>query len=268
MNSYFGGTFGLALGATFFVLGVKGLGGVFSIRLRTSSSLGVFVMPQPIRKECDVSLNGLIDLPDHAQWIGQIVSASSTLESLLGHLLAYLSEGSAPVSISMFHAVTSTDGQRAMLMAAAEHKLAGAELEEFRDLMDEFRTRYGERSRIIHNLWGSSPQHPGKAIWCHSKDSSKISSVLASAETEEQYDLLAPESITLWRVCSIYTVKDLEDVWDRLKVYAMRVREFVIKLQNEHPVIAARRARAQAAQAAETEEPIAISEQDEEPLQE
>lgn len=182
-------------------------------------------------------MTGLADLPEHAMWLGHICCVSGHLEGLLGHLVAYLSDASAPVAISMFHAVISAEGQKAMLNAAAEHKLVGAELAEFRDLMDEFKTRYGERNRLIHNQWGTSPQHPDKAVWMHSKDSARVSGALASAASQEQLDLYIPEARALWQKCSLYTKKDLQNVFDRLSAYTNRVREFVLKLQNEHPVL-------------------------------
>ena len=128
-----------------------------------------------------------------------------------------------------------------MLNAAAELILSGAELEEFRDLMQEFRTRYGERSRLVHNVWGWSPDMPDKALWCKSQDATKFSSRLASLTAQEEFDLFVQDdTMELWRMCSTYTVKEIQDVRDRLGAYTERVRQFVLKLQNQHPVIAAR----------------------------
>ena len=196
------------------------------------------VMPQPIRKKCDVVLIGLVNRPEHAASLGRIVAISGILESLLGHLLAFLTGTSSSVAMAMFHSVTSTDAQRAMLAAAAEQALAGAQLEEFRDLMGEFRTRYGERSRLVHNVWGESPQHPDKAIWCPAKDATKIMANLAATTAPEQIDLLAnSEAGSLWIYCSTYTAKEINDVFDRLAVYANRVGSFLVTLQADHPVI-------------------------------
>lgn len=212
-------------------------------------------MPQPIRRPCQVFLSDLTERPDHAAALGQVVTISGYLEALLGHLLAYLTGASASVTMAMFHSVTSTDAQRAMLNAAAELILEGAELEEFRDLMQEFRTRYGERSRLVHNVWGWSPDLPDKALWCKAQDATKFSSRLASLTAEEELDLFfQDDTMELWRMCSTYTVKEIGDVRDRLGAYTERVRLFVLQLQNQHPVIAARIAADQAAREAEEEE--------------
>jgi len=158
--------------------------------------------------------------------------------------------------MAMFHSVTSTDAQRAMLTAAAGLVLEGAELEEFRDLMQEFRTRYGERSRLVHNVWGTSPEHPDKALWCKAQDATKFSSRLASLKDDQDLDLFfQDDSLELWRMCSAYTVKDLVDVHDRLTAYTDRVRLFFLRLQQQHPVIAARIAAEQASAEQATEPP-------------
>lgn len=151
------------------------------------------------------------------------------------------------MTMAMFHSVTSTDAQRAMLVAAAEQIFAGAELDEFRDMMDEFRTRYRERSRLIHNVWGTSPQHTNKAIWCASKDATALTMKMAAAQDTDELDMFVQSSDSaLWKKCSTYTVQEMEDVYNRLLAYTERVRLFVLKLQAQHPVIAARAAALQA----------------------
>lgn len=217
-------------------------------------------MPQPIRHPCVVDLSGILRLEKHAAMLGSIVGISGILESQLGHLLAFLTGTSASVAMAMFHSVTSTDAQKAMLTAAAREELKGAELDEFNDIMEEFRTRYGERSRLVHNVWGTSPQHPDKAVWCPAKATTSTSAKLAGVQEDNELDLLLQGPLgELWRSCSLYSLKDMQDVFWRLATYADRVREFTFRLQQQNPVIAARvaadiAAAAQAAAAAEASE--------------
>jgi hypothetical protein len=194
-------------------------------------------MPQPIRFTCEVKFEGLSTLPQHAEWLGHIVTLASSIDSNLGYLLAYLSRSSASVAIPMFHAVVSADAQRAMLMAAAEQQLAGAELEEFRELMEDFRTRARERNRLVHNIWAWSPQHPGKALWCHAKDYSRMPLRFAALQNSDELPLFQQTLDTMWQYCSTYTVKDLQDVYQRLRQYNERTSEFVGKLLAEHPAL-------------------------------
>ena len=143
-------------------------------------------MPQPIRQKCHFEITGLIHRPQHAAVLGQIIGISGRLESQLGWLLALFSRGSATITVSMFHAIMSTDAQRSMLLAAAEKSLGTTELDAFNELMDDFRPRYGERSKLVHNLWGHSNSHPEKALWCKAADAASIMAELASLTAPDQ----------------------------------------------------------------------------------
>ncbi|MNT18198.1 hypothetical protein D3C72_1533870 [compost metagenome] len=191
-------------------------------------------MPQPIRnKSCHIELVGLGDLPEHAALLGQIVAVSGALEARLGWLLAFLSGASATVAIPMFHAVASTEAQRGMLLAAAEQTLAGAELDEFRDLMADFRTRYGERNRLVHNLWGRSNDHPDKAVWAASKDIALGMTPIASAMKSGDFGSAAKaEMERLPLKCSLYSIKDLEQSLQRIVALRDRVNAFLAKLRS------------------------------------
>jgi hypothetical protein len=155
---------------------------------------------------------------------------------MLGWMLALFSGGSAAITIPMFHAVTSTDAQRAMLEAAAVKVLKGGELTEFSGLMEEFRPRYRERSRLIHNLWGHSNDYPDKAIWCPASEAASFMGSLAMARTLVELPELSGSALSLQ--CMTYTVKDLEDVATRLDGYTTQVGAFVADLMDNHPVLA------------------------------
>lgn len=109
-------------------------------------------MPQPLRKPCHLTFSGLRSRPRHAQVIGQIVAISGRIESRLASLLAIMTGGLTHVTVPMFLAVRSTDAQRAMLSAAAEQVLQADSLQRFTELMAEWKQRYGERNKLVHNL--------------------------------------------------------------------------------------------------------------------
>lgn len=195
-------------------------------------------MPQPIRRACHVEINGLVHRPQHAMVMGNIVGISGRLESALATLLALLSRGSAPITISMFHAVSSTDAQKAMLSAAARHTLAGTELDAFNELMEDFRPRYGERSKLIHNLWGHSNDHPDKALWWKSADVGiVIAKIAAAPSVEAMNDFISKEDLSLKAMA--YTVKDLTEVATRLDEYTIRVFAFLTEVWASHPLLVA-----------------------------
>lgn len=194
-------------------------------------------MPQPIRKACHAELSGLYHRPEHAAALGRIVSVSGKLESSLGWLLALFSGGNAMITISMFHCVHSTDAQKAMLLAAAKHKLRGAELDAFNDLMEDFRPRYTERNKLVHNLWGHSNDHPDKALWWRSTDWAGAVARMADAKDIEALGKAYTEDISLTAMA--YTVKDLEEVGARLAEYSARVSMFVNQMLEAHPALVA-----------------------------
>src|SRR5690242_5096773 len=68
--------------------------------------LGKSAMPQPIRKPCHMELSGLTQRPQHAVVIGHIVGISGRLENSLGWLMAFLSQGSATITMAMFNSVS------------------------------------------------------------------------------------------------------------------------------------------------------------------
>jgi hypothetical protein len=176
--------------------------------------------------------------PQHATVLGHIVGISGRLEMALGWLLAFFSGGSAAITVAMFHAVVSTDAQRSMLLAAAEKSLAGPELEAFKELMEDFRPRYGERSKLVHNLWGHSNDHPDKAMWCRSSDSGMAMAKIADmTDPSQMSSTLGDNDLSL--KCMMYTVKDLEDVAIRLDEYLRRVNAFLYGLFQIHPALAA-----------------------------
>jgi hypothetical protein len=169
--------------------------------------------------------------------MGMIVGISGRLESTLGWILAFLSRGSATITIPMFHAVVSTDAQRSMLLAAASSSLTGPELGAFQDLMEDFRPRYGERSRLVHNVWGHSNDHPDKALWWRSSDLGSVMANLSAAPTVEEVQRVAGEDVSLKAM--LYTTDDVRGCRVRLGEYNERVRAFFLDLWNSHPTVAA-----------------------------
>jgi hypothetical protein len=195
-------------------------------------------MPQPIRQICRFEFSGLTNRPQHAKVLGQIIAISGVLESRLGWILALLSRGSASITVSMFHSVVSTDAQKAMLLAAAEQALAKSELDAFKELLEDFRPRYGERSKLVHNLWGHSDDHPDKALWCRSSDAAFAVAKFAAANDQVAFNnAVASDDLALQ--CMAYTVKDLENVAARLQEYTDRVTAFWFDLMNNHPALVA-----------------------------
>jgi len=183
-----------------------------------------------------MELSGLVHRPEHAVIVGHIVGISGRLENALGWLMAFLSQGSATITIAMFNSVTSTEAQRGMLRAAAEHRLVGAERDLFDELMEDFRPRYRERNNLVHNVWGHSNDHLDKALLWKSGDLSTSAAVLAASATVED---VQKSGIDLSIKAMGYTVQDLQQVAMRLEEFTQRVQRFIGDLAAIHPAIVA-----------------------------
>ncbi len=113
-----------------------------------------------------------------------------------------------------------------MLLAAAERSLGSTELDMFKELMEDFRPRYGERSKLVHNIWGHSNDHPDKAVWCKASDAAYLMAQAAAITNPQQIGALDD------------LVQDLMDVAARLDEYKRRVGALLQQLVENHPALA------------------------------
>jgi hypothetical protein len=137
-------------------------------------------MPQPVRVRCHAQISGLVYRPEHAAVIGRIVEVSGRLESSLGWLLAFFSRGNVAITIPIFHEVRSSEARRNILLLTAKIALNGVEMDLFSALIKDYRDRYKERNKIIHNLWSHSNDHPDKALWWQDHDVGMTIATVAS----------------------------------------------------------------------------------------
>ena len=172
---------------------------------------------------------GLGHRPLHAAALGEMIAISAQIEHCLGYMLATFNGGNAAISIEMFSAVTSTDAQRAMLQVAGERALKDdpEALAHFNDLMNEWKPRYAERSKLVHNMWGWSKDHPDKALWCHASQGNVLWIAVADIDSAEAALQVARVAGGIWQYTFTYTVKDIQDVTARLDEYANRVLKFL-----------------------------------------
>lgn len=191
-------------------------------------------MPQPLRAQCNLDFEGLTSLPEHAAALGEIVSISGLLEGGVAAILAILTGGNARITTAMFLAVNSADAQRAMLKAAAEQVLNADDLPYFTGMMDRFRVRYGERNKLVHNVWGTSSDHPGMAIWCPASSMVGAFRALADSNLPGGQERAFEVVHSVWRDCYTYTVKDLRDVAERLTAFSEELSEFSHRLTANH----------------------------------
>jgi hypothetical protein len=185
----------------------------------------------------DIIVGNLGERPEHAAKLGIIVSLSAMLESQLGHLLALMSGGSASITVALFQAVTSASAQRAMLARAAERRLSPEDNARFKQLMDQLRAGYKERSGLVHGLWGTSDAYPEDAIWIPADAmADRHAGAMGSYEPAEGLAAIV-RGMRYLDECRVYTVADLQQVADRVHACVKLAGAFSTELAARHPVL-------------------------------
>lgn len=192
-------------------------------------------MPQPIRKRCQISFTGFAQRPQHAIVVGQIVGESGRLEAIPAWILAFCSGANAPAAIAMFETVINTSTRKQMLLAAAKVSLSEKEFVALTEALKDFQPRYDERNSVVHNVWGHADDHPDKAIWCPANAARAFMTKVAIAGEKAALPALLDLSLQ----CFTYTVKDLEQVRNRLSAYAGQLGQYWMTLVRAHPAVAA-----------------------------
>jgi hypothetical protein len=157
------------------------LGGVFSIRLITSSSeiTGVFDMPpQPIsntpfyrKQPKGRKMLGWIRGPRPFDWrkslgtpFANVISTCAMLEHELTDLLIKMTGPHASVAWAMHGVLSSTTSQIAAMRGAASIMLDDRELELFEVIVKIAQKAIGERNTVAHGLWVHDDQWPDAMI--------------------------------------------------------------------------------------------------------
>lgn len=165
-------------------------------------------MPQPIRAQCTLVFHHELikERPNHAIGIALVASEWTALETDLIEMFTFALIPSGPWAPSVWtrapaastvarhawEAMESTKARLDFLLAICKGKVPDDLLKEFStDVVPAIRSRAGERNRIVHGFWNTSPEYPDDLI-------------LVSAEGNFRY-----------------TVKDFDDI-------AKRINETVI----------------------------------------
>ncbi|MCP5411530.1 MAG: hypothetical protein H6924_05270 [Alphaproteobacteria bacterium] len=228
----------LALAGAFLFLAssfaARGFGGVFSIRFRTSSRLGVFVMPQPLSKVvrdnpgCILIGNGEeAARPELAALAFSVIAAMSTVDSLMARLVASITAGKSKPIIDYFVQSRNDARKEAMIKALALSHLRQTRLVVFNRLWKEYQRVQSLRNPIAHHLWGTCEKLAYDAVVCSdprktlSLDSRRadLRDQISKAKKFADGALLARlerEEAEMWRdyqaTIMVYREKDFRDI--------------------------------------------------------
>jgi hypothetical protein len=121
--------------------------------------------PQPLLSKCrdaKVSVDPLVlrQHPTLAASIADITATWAHIECNLGVILARMLGAAARTSMAMYAALKSTTAQMDALQAAAAATLTPERLELFGVMIAVVKRAALKRNRVVHWLWGESPQVP------------------------------------------------------------------------------------------------------------
>jgi hypothetical protein len=192
-------------------------------------------MPQPLRKwvpSLDFSPATVEQRPDLATCIARVSTQWVQIETALGLLLAVTLDTNARSGVAMYLSLVSSQAQEAAMLAALEARTSTEIQAEFAGMLKDIRARSRERNKVVHALWGVTPEYPDALINC---PPSNLVRDVASAM--ELYYLLmyqgepSPEFVSNLRV---YRRPDFEAIWRRLEATEATLGTFTRKVGDFH----------------------------------
>jgi hypothetical protein len=131
-------------------------------------------MPQPLSKvnsEASIHIGNNTDNPSdnrpHLALLAmKVIGEWSILESFLRGLFVQMLGANPAPAAAMYSALSGAQAQRSVFRAVAEVALPGHELEIFEAIFSIYSTAAKERNKIVHWVWGHSPQIPDGVLLC------------------------------------------------------------------------------------------------------
>jgi hypothetical protein len=162
--------FGVVLGRrlTVVLAGARGLGGVFSIRVRTTSRsflLDFAMAPQPlsrVKASAVVSWGqgALKSYPHLCSIVMEAISFGAQVEFNWSAIIVDLLRAEAKTGMAMYQALSGAEARRTALSAAAKIALSPDDFILFQSVEKALRSARRARNNFVHHIWGTSDQVP------------------------------------------------------------------------------------------------------------
>ena len=185
-------------------------------------------MPQPLRwwpDDITFGANALAERPTLAIGIAGVAAAWAEIEVTLGILLGTILHTEMHTGISMYLSLKGSAAQDAALAAAAKAKLPNDLKRKFEDLLLIMRKRGKERNKIVHGLWGISPQLPDALINCQPEHFIRD---LIEVLTDH------PKSGASASILNVYDNRDFIAIISRLYDLKDELGKFINSVENAH----------------------------------
>lgn len=144
------------------------LGGVISIRFKTSSPffLSVFDMPQPLsnylkkvtKYSYEFGVTSLQKYPNLSAKIAEAIAIMSEIDHAMGLVLVKILHASPEPAFAMFSELMDSKMRQAMILAAARSSFSDEDFETFEAIMSVVHSQAKTRNKFAHGLWGVCEQ--------------------------------------------------------------------------------------------------------------
>jgi hypothetical protein len=102
--------------------------------------------------------------PELAALVGESVAKWAAIEHSLGNILVEILGSHITPGLAMFSVLTSASAQLDTIKAAANVTLQGEALDAFHATINVVQSAQKQRNRLVHWLWGQSPQVPNALL--------------------------------------------------------------------------------------------------------
>jgi len=156
--------------------------------------------------------------PELCRLATYVISLWSYSEAVLLRMASSFLKSEQRIVVDMLKAVKSTDGRRAAIRAAGEHRLANSpdDLRFFMAALDALAYAEGLRHRFAHHVWASSRDVPGGIILVDPRLVERAVAAEAEGATEKNWRSTGAPHFDRMEVM-VYRIQDLkEDVSEAL----------------------------------------------------
>jgi hypothetical protein len=159
----------------FFALGVNGLGGVFSIRRKTSSSVRDFDMPQPLKRitpgPYSVQMHQAMDKADPklVPLALAVINRASLADATFARFIALFTHGNAKPVFDYYLSLDADGPKRAAIRALAASALPSEKLILFNAVSKIYQTAQSARNPIAHWIVGYTDKVPDALLFLDPK---------------------------------------------------------------------------------------------------
>jgi hypothetical protein len=198
-------------------------------------------MPQPLKQPTALNLSpcAIESQPKLTTLIVAISNRWNSIELLMSMLLSFMLRTERRVGVALYFSAASLQLRLELIVATARVAAPSDKLKTIEELTAQVRKRSGDRNKLVHCAWATSPDFPDALIrtepavylaaWM--SEFERVSKELAS---ESQSQRPANElRVKVVDGADVYREKDFREILERLDELSVRIATFMIAWSGE-----------------------------------